>query len=70
MTEKQIVVALRKRERGQNVDPGTAKFLYTNGYSQGSTTITNHQSKETEYLLTYITEKGQELLARYKDLAV
>jgi hypothetical protein len=67
MTEELVVKALRKHMKNEKLDPSTAKFLYTCGYVDGSTSITNFQSSGTEYLLTFITEKGKALLDRYKD---
>jgi hypothetical protein len=64
MTEAQIAEALKKHSDRKPLDPGTKKYLYEHGYAQGSTSVTNFQSTETEYLLTSITNKGQTIMRR------
>jgi hypothetical protein len=68
MTEMQIAEALKKHSEGKVLDPGTKKFLYQHGYAEGSTTITNFDSSEKEYLLTFLTPKGQEVMRRHSKL--
>jgi hypothetical protein len=67
MTDEQIANALRKHMNNEKLDPAVSKFLYTHGFAEGSTSHTNFQSTETEYLLTFITNKGQALLDRHKE---
>jgi hypothetical protein len=66
MTDTQIAHALRRHADGEKLDQGRSKFLYEHGYVEGSTTVTNLQSREKEYLLTFITEKGKAVMDRVR----
>lgn len=58
MTTKEALEAIKREEK---LDQSTIKRLYGEDYIEVSE-VTNHQSHEREFLVTFITEKGRALL--------
>ena len=61
MTNDQILEALRKHAKSEKLSMDVQDFLRTHGYVEARR-VTNMDSKGEEYLLTFITEKGNALM--------
>ena len=65
---ERMVKALEEFAEGVNPDPAMTRLLHDDGYITVAET-TNMQSLEREFLAISITEKGRELLERWKKQA-
>ena len=66
MNVQTIVQALEVHERGEKPNQAMVKYLADNGYVE-VTEVTHAVSPGREYLITFITEKGREIMKQGKE---